>query len=130
MRNFLLPAIGIDYNTVMDLTILTRINRAQTASYLFRFSLLGFLIVSLGIIALVIKINAFPASASEGYIIFITRNLVLSVILLTASSYAKRNNTRFAVSFDRAPGWLKLSWLVGFTIFSAAVYELLKRMLS
>jgi len=113
----------------MGQTLFDRIDRAQTATYLFRFGLLGFLIVGFGVLALIIKIKVFPDSAGQGYIIFITRNFVLSATLLATSRYIKRNNTRFAVSFDGSPGRIKLAWLLGFIIVTAAVYELLKRLL-
>lgn len=114
----------------MSKSIFDNINRIQTGTYIFRFSLLGFLVVFLGVIALLIKINFFPASKMNGYVVFIILNLLLSIILLISSRYIIKNDTRFALLFDKASGQVKLFWLGGFTIIVAIIYELLKAMLS
>ena len=111
-------------------SILEKIDRAKISTYIFRFSLLVFLIVTFAVIAFAIKINVFPASSSKGYIIFIIRNLLLSVILLVSYRYIKKNKTIFAISFDKANGHVKFFWLIGFTISLAIIYELLNTILS
>jgi len=114
----------------MSKSIFDKIDRIQTGTYIFRLSLLGFVIVFFGVIALLIKINVFPASNSKGYIVFIIQNLLLSIILLISSRYIIKRDTIFALSFDKANGRVKLFWLVGFTIIVAIIYELLKTILS
>ena len=114
----------------MSKSIFDKIDRIQTGTYIFRFSLLGFLVVFLGVIALLIKISVFPASKSNGYIVFIILNLLLSLIFLISSRYIIKSDTRFALSFDKASGQVKLFWLVGFTIIVVIIYELLKAILS
>lgn len=108
----------------MGQTVFDGIDRRQTGRYLFKLSLLGFAVTGLGLLAFVIKLKAFTGSENSGYVLFIIRNLLLSLILSGASWIMRKNNTRFAVSFDRAEGWVKLSWLVGFVVMASLIYEL------
>ncbi len=114
----------------MSKSIFDKIDRTVTGTYIFRLSLIGFLVVFLAVVAFIIKIYVFTASSNKGYIAFIIQNLVLSILLFASSHYIKRHDTKFALIFDTAGGRTKLAWLVGFTVIVAAVYELLKIILS
>lgn len=114
----------------MSKSIFDNINRIQTGTYIFRFSLLGFFVVFWGAIALLIKINFFPASKFNGYAVFIIKNLLLSIVLLISSRYMIRNDTKFANLFDKASGQVKLFWLGGFIVIVAIIYELIQATLS
>lgn len=74
----------------MGKSIFDGIDREQVCIYLLRFSLLGILSVVLGVIAFFIKSNVFPASDDKGYILFIIRNLFLSILLLSSDYYIKK----------------------------------------
>lgn len=110
--------------------MINKIDRVQTSTFLYKFSLFGFLLVACSVVAFLIKISVFTNSSNKGYLAFIIQNLALSLILFAVSRYMKKDDTQFAVLFDTANGWLKLFCLSAFAIFVIAIYEILKNLLA
>ncbi len=84
-----------------------KLNRKDTGNYIYIVSMIFFLAVAGGIAALIIKEFVFPDANRKEFILFTVQALCLSVTLLLASKYIKKENTKFALFFDKANGIIK-----------------------
>ena len=105
------------------------VNRKDLGIYIFYISMLFLLVLFGGVVALIVKESIFPEANRKEFILTIIQASVLFASLLITSKYVKKENSKFAIFYDKAKSLVRLVCIILFIVIMYFIAQLIEAIL-